>query len=159
VPLRTALPLILVGCLALAAPPLVRNASATAAAVTPSPGKFLGTTSRAQETVHLTVSRRHDITEMSFLLFYRCPDGYRNFQAVIVPITSGNLLAVIRGTFNRSWHGTYYQGATSGSYSDKVAGSFPSAKRATGTIALTLDRAGHGQCTSGTVSWTARRVP
>jgi hypothetical protein len=152
-PLRIAFPLALAGCLVLAGPSAAGDASATTAAVTPSPGKFKGRTSR-QEAMSITVSRRHRIVALNFKhVRYSCPDGYQAF----FNFSGGGLgVAIVGGKFKHRWDGT-----DSGRYSFRfaLAGAFPSAKRAIGASGLKIIRPDHGgTCTNGTPTWTARHT-
>lgn len=150
--LRIALPLALAGCLALAGTSLARDASVTATPVKPTPGKFKGRTSQ-HTAMSFTVSRRHRVTAKSFDVRFRCTDGYRSSFTITKPIP----IPIVGGAFNRSWSGTSHLGYF---YTVTLAGSFPSARRATGTISLGINRRDHGGgCSSGRISWTARNTP
>jgi hypothetical protein len=157
--LRIALPLALAGCLALAGPsPGVGN---VAGPVKPLAGKFKGRTAQ-HKAMSIKVSRRHVVTTVRFNLRLNCNDGshvsfslyYKNFA---VPIAGG--------TFNRSVSDTSDLGYP---YTVTISGSFPSKKRATGTISLGVTRADRGGgCITynpggshlgpGPVKWKARR--
>jgi hypothetical protein len=124
------------------------GAVATTAA-TPSAGAFGGATSQ-RKSISFTVSRTHrSIGRKSTKLALTCPDGYASIFTISKPIP----VVIRHGTFNSSWTGTSSLGAP---YKIRFAGRFASAKRASGTIQITITYPQHGACGSGSVSWSAR---
>lgn len=124
--------------------------AAASPGMTPAVGTFQGTTAQSHAISFKVVSRARIVGPKSTKIAFRCPDRTTGSFTM-----TDNLLTipVRQGKFTKTWKGTTLRGVR---YQVKFAGTFSTAKRASGTIQVSATFASSGTCSSGPVSWSAR---